>query len=307
MVPHKARLGLQNFPDNMIPNLLKKPYAPPKDKATGQPRAGEAPEIYWKCFKTGFGIMTEQTTFTGLDKKNYSWDMLKGVLLKYKPLFHVKCVYSGQGKSITIQLKSAIVIDVKNKSTMQYQNDTIDAYNAANPDDVKILQERMQKLILERKEATEAQLATGNQYPDGLAPANQTKDPLSAPSPQIQQPPQQQNYQQPPQQNYQQQNYQQPPVQQPQQNYQQPPVQQNYQPPQPPQQQNYQQPPAQNFQQHSPIASPQPPANALAQMQNFMQNQPTAPTLNLTAVPTIPGLITNPQFATPVTPGLTLQ
>jgi hypothetical protein len=318
MVPHKGKLGLQDFPDNMIPNLLKKPYAPPKDKVTKQAKQGEAPEIYWKLFDQGFGVLREKTTFTGLDKKNYSWDMLKGVYLKYKPLFHIKTIYSGQGKSISIVLKSAIVIDVKNKSTMQYQTDSIDKYNAENPDDLKILQERIQKLILERKEATEVELASGNQYPTDLAPANVAKDPLAtkppvqqnSPTQQFQQPPQIQQYQQPPQ-------IQQPPQQQaPQiQQYQQPPQIQPPQIQQPPQQfqqppQQFQQPPQQfqapqQFQQPPQVQQPQP--NQLAQMHAFMQNQPTAQTLNLAPVPTIPGLVTSPQFNTLPVQGQTIQ
>lgn len=308
MIPHKIKLGLGDFPDNMIPNMLKKPHQPPKDKATKQPKAGEAPLIYWKLFRQGFGVMEEKTTFTGLDKKNYSWDMLKGVLLKYQPLFHVSCVYSGQGKSITIKLKSAIVIDVKNKATMQYQNDTIDQYNAQNPDDVKILQERMAQLILERKEATETQIASGNQYPDGLAPANVAKDPLANKAP-IQVPTQTAQPQQ----------YGQPQIVphqvQPQQQYGQTGQYQQQVQPQIPQ--NFQAPiqtgtpQFQNFQQNSPTQqSPQqPPTNTLGQMQAFMQQQPTVtPTLNLAPVPIIPGLNTaNPQFATANTPGLTIQ
>ena len=86
MIPHKVKLGLHEFPDDMIVNMLKQIYTLSKDKVTKAVIPGGTKTLYLKLKNRGYGLMADRTIFSGPDGKPIPWDLLKGVVFDLTPL-----------------------------------------------------------------------------------------------------------------------------------------------------------------------------------------------------------------------------
>lgn len=125
----------------------------PRDEMTGEVIPGRAPSMFLKLFSRGSGALTEQTLFTGVDGKPINWELLKGVEMKFIPLFHFKRIYIGGGKaSIQMELLSAVVTSIRARGTTTRQTDTIQRLQSIRPELIDTVAAQIAKLTADRQD-----------------------------------------------------------------------------------------------------------------------------------------------------------
>jgi len=130
----KGAVGLGRMQHKMmIEGVTTYPIHWPRDATTSQVIAGKNPSKYFSLFSYGQGYSQRRTLFCApvadADGKvtNLDWEMLRGVEMKYRPLFHFKKIYIGGGKaSIQFDITSAVVTHIVKANTESNQTDTIE-------------------------------------------------------------------------------------------------------------------------------------------------------------------------------------
>ena len=130
----KGAVGLGRMQHKMmIEGVTTYPIHWPRDATTSQVIVGKNPSKYFSLFSYGQGYSQKRTLFcapiTDTDGKAtiLDWEMLRGVEMKYRPLFHFKKIYIGGGKaSIQFDITSAVVTHIVKANTESNQTDTIE-------------------------------------------------------------------------------------------------------------------------------------------------------------------------------------
>jgi hypothetical protein len=130
----KGAVGLGRMQHKMmIEGVTTYPIHWPRDATTSQVIVGKNPSKYFSLFSYGQGYSQKRTLFcapvTDTEGKPtiLDWEMLRGVEMKYRPLFHFKKIYIGGGKaSIQFDVTSAVVTHIVKANTESNQTDTIE-------------------------------------------------------------------------------------------------------------------------------------------------------------------------------------
>ena len=162
----KGAVGLGRMQHKMmIEGVTTYPIHWPRDATTSQVIVGKNPSKYFSLFSYGQGYSQKRTLFcapvTDTEGKPtiLDWEMLRGVEMKYRPLFHFKKIYIGGGKaSIQFDVTSAVVTHIVKANTESNQTDTIETLKR---DDnlTKSLREQIAALHLQ---LDKTRLADGN-------------------------------------------------------------------------------------------------------------------------------------------------
>jgi hypothetical protein len=134
-----------------------------RDQTTNEIVQGRAPSMFFKLFEYGKPGFVERTLFTGLDGKPIDWSLLRNVEMKFIPLVQFKAIFLGTKKKMQVELKSAIVTDIKACSSMSRQIDTL-KQASSDPDQINTFQAQISKLENDRK-AAEADRVSVNSAP----------------------------------------------------------------------------------------------------------------------------------------------
>ena len=130
----KGAVGLGRMQHKMmIEGVTTYPIHWPRDATTSQVIVGKNPSKYFSLFSYGQGYSQKRTLFCApiTDTEGRAtildWEMLRGVEMKYRPLFHFKKIYIGGGKaSIQFDITSAVVTHIVKANTESNQTDTIE-------------------------------------------------------------------------------------------------------------------------------------------------------------------------------------
>jgi len=131
----KGSVGLGRMQNTMmIEGVTTYPIHWPRDSTTSQVIPGKNPSKYFSLFSYGQGYGQRRTLFcTPISDENgrpqnLDWELLRGVEMKYIPLFHFKKIFIGGGKaSIQFDIVSAVVTHVVKANTETNQTDTIES------------------------------------------------------------------------------------------------------------------------------------------------------------------------------------
>jgi hypothetical protein len=281
----KGTVGLGRMQNvQMLEAVTTYPIHWPRDATTSQIIVGKNPSKFFSLFSYGSGYGLRRSLFCApLDDeqgktKILDWELLRGVEMKYRPLFHFKKVYIGGGKaSIQFDVSSAVVTSVVKANTESNQTDTIaalksnDALTNSLREQIAALNKALEQSKLEEKDR-KPQLQLMSAQPQqpastALMPTNQTQQY----PPQYQAQPSTQQYQsQPPTQQYQ---------------------------AQPPTQQYQSQPPTQQYQAQAQQYQPQTPNTT--SLSSLLQSGPTLTSFNpvqYQQAPTTPQQHTTPNI-----------
>ena len=208
---HKGAVGLGRMQNaQMLEAVTTYPIHWPRDPTTSQIIVGKNPSKYFSLFSYGSGYGLRRSLFcTPLEDEHgkpqvLSWDLLRGVEMRYKPLFHFKKVYIGGGKaSIQFDIASAVVTHVVKANTESNQTDTIaalksnDSLTSSLREQIAALTKALEQSKVEEKDKKPQLMPAQPQQPSSMAmvPTNST----SQYQPQYQSQPQTQQYQSQPQ------------------------------------------------------------------------------------------------------------
>jgi hypothetical protein len=218
----KGAVGLGRMQNaNMLEAVTTYPIHWPRDATTSQIIVGKNPSKYFSLFSYGSGYGLRRSLFCApLDDEQgkpqvLSWDLLRGVEMRFKPLFHFKKVYVGGGKaSIQFDISSAVVTHIIKANTESNQTDTIAALKSNDSltnnlrEQIAALNKQLEQSKIEEKDKKPQQLQlmpAQSQQPTStaLVPQNSGQQPQYQ-AQQYQSPSQTQQYQsQPPTQQYQ--------------------------------------------------------------------------------------------------------
>ncbi|AYV86286.1 MAG: hypothetical protein Solumvirus3_22 [Solumvirus sp.] len=149
---------------------FKPPCNYPADKTTKKLDKTRSPAHWLKCYerKTPFG--NERTLFSGLDGKPVPWEKLRNVDMTFVPRMHVKSLYgNGNNISIQIEMRSAVIIDIKARNTQNDQTDVIESLLKSNPELLDKVSKQLEGLTLN---STVSTASSDKQEPKKEEPKN---------------------------------------------------------------------------------------------------------------------------------------
>lgn len=143
---YKGKVGLSTLKkDDPHSTGFKNPINYPLDKQTGERLEGKPPALYLKLLSKGSGLKEQKTVFMGVNGKEISWDLLKGVKIRFIPLIRFEKIYIGGGRaSLQMKVVSAIVTAMESQSAIGLQMSTLKRLEQ-NKELVDSLNEQLEK------------------------------------------------------------------------------------------------------------------------------------------------------------------
>jgi hypothetical protein len=160
----KMQIGMKHFdPANPKPNELSTFVYYPRDKVSGDILEEKPPAVYHSIYRrvSKANGNVYNTIFIGLDHKEVSWDVLKGVNMNFIPLMQVNRIFIGTKASIQIEMQSAVITSVQARDGGVKQDATIDRLIKQDPDLAKRVSSQLATLNA-RKQAAPTQTVSSD-------------------------------------------------------------------------------------------------------------------------------------------------
>ena len=123
----------------------------PQDEDTGEIIPGRLGSMFLKLFSRGKDVLAEKTLFVDLHNKPIDRKLLMGVELKFIPLMSFKKIRVAAGITVISEMKSAIVISIKERNTESTMLSTLAELKEQQPELEATLDSQLAKLTMNRQ------------------------------------------------------------------------------------------------------------------------------------------------------------
>ena len=149
----KGIVKMHTFDSKTPESGFRNPIYYPRDDVTGEIIPGRSPSTFLKLFNRTNNNNTEQTLFVDPKNKPVDKKLLLSVEMSFIPLIHFKRLYIGSGKCILqMEMKSAIITDIRPRNTQSKQIYTINKLNQNNPELENKVASQLARLTADKQE-----------------------------------------------------------------------------------------------------------------------------------------------------------
>ena len=133
------------------------PLCEPKDRVTKEIIAGKPIRINAALIGTDSKMSRNKTIFYKRNGEEARWVELMGLQVTLRPLVKVRDLFLGTVNKPRIDLYSAVVLDIEPFNMVPRQLSVIDKINKEDPEKAKALEEKFNKMRLEREKDKKAE------------------------------------------------------------------------------------------------------------------------------------------------------